>query len=321
MARQRGNRWQADVVINGKRKRPSFKTQEEAEAFEAAVNEGYTPDVGITLGDYVDRVFDDLWGEARSRSYIEGNFRVLYRYLPRTTQLTKINEQLIEKVVADMRKDGKANGTINRKLANLSKLLKKAKKDRLIVSVPTIERRKEAEPREGTWSKTEEHNALLFFEHLGKPEIAALIKFLLYTGCRVNEALTLTRDRVREGMVTFHHEKAKNGKTRVIPLVEPAAEAWAFMSRRTNAECPFGTIPYWTFRDYWNRLRAHMGREDDKDFVPHMLRHTCATRLVQAGVDLPRVQKWMGHKSIQVTMRYAHLAPADLDVAAKALAA
>lgn len=321
MARPRGNRWQADVVIDGVRKRPSFATKEEAEAYEAAVNDGFAPDVNETIGSYADRMFDVIWGEARSRRYIEGNLRVLWRYLPRSTPLNRITDFTIEKLVADMRKDGKANGTINRKLANLSKLLKRAKRDKLIITVPTIERRKEAEPREGTWSKADELKAIAFFEHIGKPEIAALVKFLLYTGCRVNEALTLKRDRVREGTVTFHHELVKNGKTRVIPLVAQAEEAWTFMSRRTNHECPFGVIPYWTFRDQWNRLKVHMGRTKDRDFVPHMLRHTCATRMVQAGVDLPRVQKWMGHKSIQVTMRYAHLAPADLDLAAKALAA
>ncbi len=40
--------------------------------------------------------------------------------------------------------------------------------------------------------------------------------------------------------------------------------------------------------------------------------HTCASRLVQRGVPLKVVQEWMGHKAINMTMRYAHLAPANL---------
>lgn len=321
MARQRGNRWQADVVIDGQRKRVSFKTKEEAEAYERAVEDGYTPSVNGTLGEYVDKVFDKLWGEARSRRYIEGNFRILYQFLPADTLLTKIDERMIEDVVEKMRKAGKANGTINRKLANLSKVLKRAKKDKLILSVPEISRRKEAKGRERTWSKEDELKALSYLERIGAPHMADLIIFLLYTGCRVNEALTLDRSRVDGKTATFHHSLVKNSETRTIPLVPKAREAWDRQCRRTNKECPFGAIPYWTFRDYWNRIRDHFGATEDKDFVPHMLRHTCATRLVRGKVDLPRVQKWMGHKSIQVTMRYSHLVADDLDIAADALAA
>jgi integrase len=41
----------------------------------------------------------------------------------------------------------------------------------------------------------------------------------------------------------------------------------------------------------------------------HDLRHTFASNLVAAGLPLPQVQKWMGHSTINMTMRYAHLAP------------
>ena len=44
----------------------------------------------------------------------------------------------------------------------------------------------------------------------------------------------------------------------------------------------------------------------------HWLRHTFASHLVMAGVDLPMVQQFMGHRTIQMTMRYAHLAPQHL---------
>ena len=46
-----------------------------------------------------------------------------------------------------------------------------------------------------------------------------------------------------------------------------------------------------------------------EDFTWHELGHTFASRLVMAGVDIRTVQELMGHKSITITMRYAHLSP------------
>jgi len=50
--------------------------------------------------------------------------------------------------------------------------------------------------------------------------------------------------------------------------------------------------------------RAGLGRVG-----PHVMRHTFASRLVMTGVDLRTVQDLMGHKSILMTMKYAHLSP------------
>jgi len=55
-----------------------------------------------------------------------------------------------------------------------------------------------------------------------------------------------------------------------------------------------------------------MGLEKDNEFCIHALRHTCASRLVNAGVDLYVVKELLGHSSIQITERYAHLNPVKL---------
>jgi integrase len=69
----------------------------------------------------------------------------------------------------------------------------------------------------------------------------------------------------------------------------------------------------------WKSTRKKMGLEKDTQFVLHALRHTCASRLVNKGIDLYVVKEWLGHSTIQVTEKYAHLAPGKLAHAALVL--
>ncbi len=111
--------------------------------------------------------------------------------------------------------------------------------------------------------------------------------------------------------------KSKNDKARSVPLT---ARAKGILESRqlSNPERPF---PYklWQVENVWKWLREKMHLEGDKEYVPHSLRHTCASRLVNAGVDLYVVKEWLGHSSIKVTERYAHLSPVKLVQAVKAL--
>ena len=66
-------------------------------------------------------------------------------------------------------------------------------------------------------------------------------------------------------------------------------------------------------------MRRHLGVSGDAEFVPHTCRHTFGSRLAQRGVDLYQIQRLMGHKSITMTQRYAHLAPSNLSNAVAVL--
>lgn len=325
MARPRGNRWQADVLIEGVRKRPSFSTRDEAEAYERAIEQGLPAVQSVTFGPFIDQYFDHLWGDTKRPESSRISCKVLRKFIGDDTLIRDINTQRVIDITTRMKAAGLANGTINRKLSALSKVLKLAVRLDIITKRPELDFQKEGIGRDRILSKDEETKAVQFFTHMGLDLSLALFKFLLYTGCRVGEAYTVKAKHVEDGRVTFrgpNERGLKNGDIRQIRLVSHARDAWAIIvNRGGNHEHPFEVIPLDTFRGHWQLLRKHLGLLDDECFVPHMLRHTCATRLVQAGVPLPQVMKWMGHKNIQTTMRYSHLLPKDLDMAAQALEA
>jgi integrase len=73
-------------------------------------------------------------------------------------------------------------------------------------------------------------------------------------------------------------------------------------------------------REHRNWWTAALKEAKVQNFHWHDLRHTFASRLVMAGVDLYTVKELLGHAVIAVTMRYAHLAPSHLQAAVDKLA-
>jgi site-specific recombinase XerD len=140
----------------------------------------------------------------------------------------------------------------------------------------------------------------------------------LNTGLRRGEQFALRWDKVdlKRGLLTV-----ARGKTglRHIPLNSAARRALSVL-RRYTGQTPF-VCPYahGQLRDWRRWFEAAVRRAKLTDFHWHDLRHTFASRLVMAGVDLASVQALLGHKTVQMTLRYAHLAPAHLKRAVDAL--
>lgn len=158
------------------------------------------------------------------------------------------------------------------------------------------------------------------------PHLADFIRLALNTGCRKNELLKLTWDRadLKVSQIRLEGEHTKSGKRRVVPLSDVAREALQSRARFRDKYCPHSP---WVFshkngerlQDVTNGFISACKRAGISNFRIHDLRHTCASWLVSAGVSLYEVKELLGHSSIEMTERYAHLAPENLDRVAKTL--
>lgn len=217
------------------------------------------------------------------------------------------DQETLDFVLGSLRERGNSNATINRKMAALSKLLRKAHKMGDIHSLPEFRRQKERAGRIRFLEPSEER-ALFAAVEKRSSDAYRLAVFLVDTGCRLGEALGLIWNDVSSDRVSFW--LTKSGRSRTIPLT---ARAKAAIPRSVGGKGPFKMLKDAQFRAIWNEAKQEVGLGQDEQVVPHILRHTCASRLVQGGVDIRRVQMWLGHQTLQMTMRYAHLATNDLD--------
>jgi integrase len=135
--------------------------------------------------------------------------------------------------------------------------------------------------------------------HLPELEIA------LMTGMRQGEQFGLTWDRVDLDNATVRLNKTKNGKPRFVRLNSRALTVMRALRELSLKDG--GRVFVLNQEPYW--FGDAVEEAGIVDFTWHDLRHTFASRLVMAGVDIRTVQELLGHESVTMTMRYSHLSP------------
>ena len=271
--------------------------------FQSDMQRGHT-----RLRSLLDRYGDILW-EPGSHKYNVTSFIGELDEILLGAEFSAFTDAMMDTLVAGLRQRGNSNATINRKMAALSKLLRKAYKMGDIRSLPEFKRLKEKAGRVRFLEPAEE--ARLFAAISEKSDLyGRFCVFLIDTGARLGEGIGLRWQDIQGERVTFW--LTKSGKSRSVPLTERASAAIQACEKRKRGQ--FANIVQAQFRAAWNEAKQEVGLGTEPDVVPHILRHTCASRLVQGGIDIRRVQTWLGHQTLQMTMRYAHLASGDLDI-------
>ncbi|ERI12714.1 integrase [Ochrobactrum intermedium] len=265
--------------------------------------------VAELTGKYINILWDDGSHKYNVRSFLGEIDEIL-----KGDRFSGFDQEMLDSVIGSLRERGNSNATINRKMAALSKLLRKAHKMGDIFNLPEFVRQKERVGR------------IRFLEYEEEKRLFAAIKsrcedsyrlslFLVDTGCRLGEAIGVTWNDVQDQRVTFW--LTKSNRSRTVPLTRRARKAAHIPHEKLKG--PFSMLNQVRFRQIWNEAKMEVGLGTDDQVVPHILRHTCASRLVRGGIDIRRVQMWLGHQTLQMTMRYAHLATHDLDSCVKVL--
>jgi integrase len=332
--RQRGNSYQVDVQYKGQRVREDVASEEQAIEREAQIKLALMKGTWnapvsaptrnastLTLGALKDRVYALVWSKQKAARESDSVARLVVSFFGAERSVVSIDRRTVGDFRLALARAGNSPATINRKLASLSKMLSVAHDEGWIADRPRITRERESEGRDRFLTHEEEDKLIAVLRVWGQHDAADLVMFLLDTGCRLGEALTLRWTEVTLNRVTFVGAHTKNSLTRPVPLT---ARLIDMVNRKVKAlgpslsgVCTGLVFPGFDggrkFRKVWDRAKRHMGLAADPHFVIHILRHTCASRLLQGGADLEYVRRWLGHKDIKMTQRYAHLAPTSLD--------
>lgn len=322
-----------DVTVNGNRKTATANTVDEAietrammlaeakglSSLPAATASALAQNKPWTLQDAYDRTLANIWSGMSSEKTAKINSQTALDFFGPLTPISAIDVDALDRYVIHLMNKGASDATINRKMSVLSKIFRVARDRGQLKEIPKLPRRKEREGRIRFLTPAEEQQVLKWLLHLGKADHWDATVILIDTGFRTGELWRVAAEHVdlNRGCITLW--RTKSGKPRTVPMTSRVKEIIIRRARQypVGPLFPDGSKDW--YRVGWDKVRQLMGKDEDSEFVPHALRHTCCSRLVQRGVPITHVQSWMGHKSIQTTMRYAHLMPHDLFTAAAVL--
>ncbi len=162
-----------------------------------------------------------------------------------------------------------------------------------------------------------EHAVRRFLEALETPKSRALAFTLYSTGLRVGEAVRLKVPDIDSDRMMIHVREGKGQKDRYVmlsPVLLEILREYVRGERPSDWLFPAGhrRDRHITARTVQRQVAAAADRAGiRKKVTPHMLRHSFATHLLEAGTDLRYIQKLLGHTQIKTTVLYTHVARKD----------
>ena len=307
----------ADICINGKRMKKSLKTSNRKLAEKI-----YSKIHSETIeGIWFKKSQPHTLEEMLEKAYPKGYSKSLVEYLGNTALIHQVTPGDVSKF-KEWRSSRVSPASVNRDLATLKHSFNLAIREWEWVRENPVTRIKllKEPPGRDRWLTDEEEQKLLQF---CPSFLRELVVFALNTGMRLGEIISLEWkgvDLFRRTVTILH---SKNGLKKVIPMNDPVFSLLKEKSKvrliKNEWVFPNSVGGLWDKTKIDKIFRRILLKTEIEDFRFHDLRHTFATRLVQSGVDLYKIQKLLGHKSPLMTQRYSHLMVENLKDAVQSL--
>ncbi|KHK48576.1 hypothetical protein PI87_27820 [Ralstonia sp. A12] len=254
----------------------------------------------------------------------------IQRYFGLRRQLTLVKKEQLRQYIHHLREQRQLKETtIKRRLASFKLLLRWAQEEQLLETNPfdTLYERIRLPKRLPRALDRGDHDALRKaitlrprIDDFDALRLKTAIHLLLDTGIRVGELAAIDLDDVSmEGRHVVIH--GKGNRQRLVYLLQKSLHlkieryltsrsALATPSKRLFVTSAGSPITSATLRAELRNLAEGAGIT--RRVTPHMLRHTCATQWLEAGLDIRYVQKLLGHQSISTTEIYTHVSDQGL---------
>ncbi len=235
--------------------------------------------------------------------------------------IDEVRKAHVAEFVAQKKRDGLKPPTIRRYLATLSSLFSFSERSGWLNQNPLsrFDKRSlpEAQPRTRFLSR-EEYRRLIA---AAEPHLKPIVEMAVETGLRQEELLGLRWDQLDLDRREIRLVVTKSKQPRIVPLSDRGVAIFV-------ATAPIGSSPFvftnprtgQRYRNLRQSFQKACSRAGISDFRWHDLRHTFASWHVQSGTDLYRVSRILGHSTLQMTTRYAHLATEQLHEAVRGVA-
>lgn len=304
------NRWVTTETTDGKRHQRTFTTEKEARDYAAKRN-----------AELIEARFNGTMGRAPRRAFMEGlarwveeydtesqgpSIRWVARWYENNAPGALLGQETLDaarRMIKDMRKTRLSQSTINNRVQVVKRVLGLAFKEWDWIDQPLGAKLSKPAPKNErhVYLTADEIRELVTAVPEDKEVERKVVLLACLTGLRKGELFSLERSNIQSGRIVLRPGQTKSGKARVVPLPEDGD--WLV------EDLPFDTTEQ-RLRLAFEKAREAMGRPDLRF---HDLRHTYASLLAEAGEVMTTVQALLGHSSLVVTSRYAHMFDSRLD--------